>query len=153
ERWWIDPTPELDLDVPPQPIRILPAGAGALPEGLLDAQWQVMAASNRQGLRLQGPALEPGPGGRRPPEPVTPGTIQPPPDGQPIVLLADAQTHGGYPRIGHVIRADRPRLAQLRPGDALRFAACTPEQARQALREQRERLPRNALGIHARGRP
>ena len=50
--------------------------------------------------------------------------MQLPPDGQPIVLLADAQTVGGYPRLGHVVAADLPRLAQLRPGDSLRFQAC-----------------------------
>ena len=151
EPWWIDPAPDLDLDTSPQPVRILPAGdAAPTPAHLLDAQWQVMAASNRQGLRLQGPALDPGPGDLLPSEPVTPGTIQLPPDGQPIVLLADAQTHGGYPRIGHVIRADRPRLAQLRPGDVLHFTACSPEQAHRARREQRQRLQRIALAIQSR---
>ncbi|MFZ7097111.1 biotin-dependent carboxyltransferase family protein [Luteimonas dalianensis] len=149
--WWVDPSPELDFEASPQPVRILPGGDAARPPPkLLDAQWRVLAASDRQGLRLRGPALDPGPGDLRPSEPVTPGTVQLPPDGQPIVLLADAQTHGGYPRVGHVIRADRPRLAQLRPGDALRFVACTPAQAHQALREQRQRLQRIALAIHAR---
>src|SRR5690606_6489603 len=151
EPWWIDPAPDLDLDTSPQPIRILPAGdAAPTPALLLDAPWQVMAASNRQGLRLPGSALDPGSGDLLPSEPVTPGTIQLPPDGQPIVLLADAQTHGGYPRIGHVIRADRPRLAQLRPGDVLHFTACTPDQAHLASREQRQRLQRIALAIHGR---
>src|SRR5690606_13968019 len=97
-------------------------------------------------------ALPISPGGDLlPSEPVAPGTIQLPPDGQPIVLLADAQTHGGYPRVGHAIRADRPRLAQLRPGDSLRFVPCTPEQAHEALRGQRERLRRIALAISAKG--
>ncbi|MEO7245791.1 MAG: hypothetical protein ABIX12_11670, partial [Rubrivivax sp.] len=51
-----------------------------------------------------------------------PGSIQVPGNGQPIVLLADAQTAGGYPKIGTVIGADLPRLAAARPGQALRFA-------------------------------
>jgi len=75
-----------------------------------------------------------------------------PAHGQPIVLLADAQTHGGYPRIGHVIAADLPRLAQLRPGETLRFAPVTRSQARQAWREQRQRLQRIALAIAAKSR-
>lgn len=53
--------------------------------------------------------------------PVTFGTVQLPPNGQPIVLAADRQTTGGYPRIAHVVSADLPILAQLRPGDELRF--------------------------------
>jgi antagonist of KipI len=53
---------------------------------------------------------------------VVPGTIQVPPDGQPIILLADAQTIGGYPRLAQVIAADLPKAAQLRPGMRVRFA-------------------------------
>lgn len=149
--WWIDPQPDLDFRAAPVPIRILPGGddARTYPD-LFDSEWQVAAASNRQGLRLRGAALDPGPGDLLPSEPVTPGTVQLPADGQPIVLLADAQTHGGYPRIGHAIRADRPRLAQLRPGDMLRFIPCSPEQAHRALCEQRQRLQRIALAIRAR---
>lgn len=147
--WWIDPGPDLDFRASPLPVRILPAG-NPPPPGLFDAEWEVAAASNRQGLRLRGPALESAGDELLPSEPVAPGTIQLPPDGQPIVLLADAQTHGGYPRAGHAIRADRPRLAQLRPGDTLCFVPCTPGQAHLALRRQRQRLQRIALAIRAR---
>jgi antagonist of KipI len=83
-------------------------------------------------------------------EPVAPGTVQLPADGQPIVLLADAQSHGGYPRIGHVAAADLPRLAQLRPGDALHFVPCTPAQALRLRREQAGRLARIALAVAGR---
>jgi antagonist of KipI len=68
-------------------------------------------------------------------EPVAPGTIQLPPDGQPIVLMADRQTTGGYPRLGHVIRADVPKLAQLWLGDPVTFRAVTLDEARQSLHE------------------
>jgi antagonist of KipI len=53
---------------------------------------------------------------------VVPGTVQLPPSGDPIVLMAEAPTCGGYPRIGHVPAVELPRLAQCRPGDSVRFA-------------------------------
>ena len=83
-------------------------------------------------------------------EPIVPGTVQLPPGGQPIVLLSDAQTHGGYPRIGHVIRADRGCLAQLRAGERLRFAPCTHAQALAATRQRAHTLAKIALAIRSR---
>lgn len=162
--WWIDPAPDIDFDAPAL-IRVLPGQDATAPEDALFARrWRVAAASNRQGLRLEGEALSldnashnndieqdrQANAGQRISEPVAPGTIQLPPDGQPIVLLADAQTHGGYPRLGHVIACDRPRLAQLRPGDSLRFAPCTREQARRLRCEQTQRLARITMAIDAR---
>jgi antagonist of KipI len=149
--WWIDPSPDLDFAAPAM-IRVLPGhDSGLTGEALFARAWRISAASNRQGVRLEGNAL-PAVGARREriSEPVAPGTVQLPPDGHPIVLLADAQTHGGYPRIAHAIVADRPRLAQLRPGDALRFVPCTPPQARRLRCEQDHRLARITLAIQAR---
>ncbi len=57
------------------------------------------------------------------------GAIQIPPDGKPIILLNDRQTVGGYPKPGAVIRSDCLRLAQARPGQKVRFAVCSPEEA------------------------
>ena len=71
---------------------------------------------------------------------VVPGTIQLMTGGQPVVLMADAQTMGGYPRVAHVITADQDRLAQFKPGDAMRFEFVTNEAAREALRDYRDRL-------------
>jgi allophanate hydrolase subunit 2 len=62
------------------------------------------------------------------------GAIQVPGDGQPLVLMADRQPTGGYPKIGTVIRADLPLLAQRRPGQTVRFAPVDPEEAVAALR-------------------
>jgi antagonist of KipI len=76
-----------------------------------------------------------------------PGTLQLPADGNPILLLADAQTHGGYPRIGHAIRADWPRLAQLRPGERVYFVPCTLEQATNLWRSQQQGLARLAIAV------
>ncbi len=75
---------------------------------------------------------------------VFPGVLQVPPDGAPILLMADAQTTGGYPIAGVLIGADLPLAAQLLPGDKLRFALTTVEEAREAWREQR--LGRDAAG-------
>ena len=123
-------------------------------DALFEQAWQISSRSDRQGLRLEGAALTLAGNSHviareRISEPVTPGTVQLPPDGQPIVLLADAQTHGGYPRIGHVIDADLPRLAQLRPGETLRFAPVTCALAHAAWRAQHQRLQRIALAIEA----
>ncbi|HXA79686.1 MAG TPA: biotin-dependent carboxyltransferase family protein [Opitutaceae bacterium] len=82
----------------------------------------IEAHSDRMGLRLAGPQLERrSKMGELVSSPVAPGTIQVPPGGQPIVLMADAQTLGGYPKIAHAISVDLPLLAQLRPGDTVRF--------------------------------
>lgn len=151
--WWIDPAPDLDF-VPPAIVHLLPGDETLAPsDALFTREWRVAAASNRQGLRLEGEALRVA-GGSAPQEkvsePVVPGTLQLPPDGQPILLLADAQTHGGYARIGHAIAADLPRLAQLAPGDTLRFAPIAREEAHGLACAQRHRLARIALAIQTR---
>jgi antagonist of KipI len=102
---------------------------------LLATDWEVGIRSNRQGIRLDGPSL-PGHSGAMLSRPVTWGTIQLPPDGQPIVLLADAQTVGGYPVVAVVISADRPLIGQLGPTDTVRFVEVTVAQAQRAFRQQ-----------------
>lgn len=144
---WIDPAPDLDFSSPAI-IHLLPGGDALNDDSALFAdEWKVGNSSNRQGLRLQGTPLQIADPRERISEPVFPGTLQLPADGQPILLLADAQTHGGYPRIGHAIRADWPRLAQLRPGDSLRLVRCDAHQAQQMLIEQRQRIARMAIAI------
>ncbi|HEU4812647.1 MAG TPA: biotin-dependent carboxyltransferase family protein [Xanthomonadaceae bacterium] len=153
-RWWIDPAPDLAFTTAAI-VRILSGHDMTDPgDALYATPWRVAAASDRQGLRLEGAALALDPASsrvsERVSEPVAPGTVQLPAGGQPIVLLADAQTHGGYPRIGHAIASDLPRLAQLRPGDTVRFAPCTPLEAARLRREQASRLARIALAVGAR---
>jgi antagonist of KipI len=150
--WWIDAAPDIDFHRSTV-IRVLPgADRCAGQSALFDSGWRIAPASNRQAVRLEGPALSAADQGERISEPVAPGTIQLPPDGQPIVLLADAQTVGGYPRIGHAISADLPRQAQLRPGESVHFMPCDPEQARALQREQRARLARIGYAIAQRMR-
>jgi len=83
----------------------------------------VQQASNRIGIRLRGPGLERSRQGELPSEGLVPGAIQVPSDGQPILLLADHPTTGGYPVIAVLHSDDLPRAAQLRPGQELRFTA------------------------------
>jgi biotin-dependent carboxylase-like uncharacterized protein len=147
--WWIDSA--CSDQVGPARVRVLPGSDATQPaDALFAREWTVAAASNRQGLRLTGETVALRDGRERISEPVAPGTIQLPGDGQPIILLADAQTHGGYPRIGHVIRADWPLLAQRRPGDRLLFQPCSREEAVTALARQRQQLARIRLAIRSR---
>ena len=81
-----------------------------------DTTWNVADASDRVGLRLIGPRLAHAGHAEIPSDGVLPGAIQVPPDGQPIVMLADAPTTGGYPKLGAVAAADLDALAQLVPG-------------------------------------
>ncbi len=144
---WVNPLPDLDLAHPAE-LRILPGSDALTPDtSLVGNLWKVDRRNNRQGVRLNGPRLAVADTSERVSEPVMPGTIQLPPDGQPIILGVDAQTIGGYPRIAHVIRADWPRLAQLQTGDALAFRLVDHNQAQDAWRAQRARLARIALAL------
>lgn len=125
----------------PHASRFAPAALDAL----LGQVWEVGPASDRTGIRLVGDALE----GLAPQgELVSAGTVwgamQVPPDGSPIVLLADAPTVGGYRVPAVVIRADLPALGQLAPGDRVRFSRITIEQAQERYRSQRRALERAA---------
>ncbi len=91
--------------------------------------YEVTALSNRMGLRLSGPTLETEEIHHMRSQPVTCGSVQVPPDGQPIVLLAERQTMGGYPQIGHVISTDLPLLARAWSSTKLRFREVTLDEA------------------------
>lgn len=86
--------------------------------------WTVGSASDRVGVRLEGPALERAAafrGVELRSEGLVGGAVQVPPDGQPVVFLADHPTTGGYPVVGVVEPAELPAFAQLRPGSSVRF--------------------------------
>jgi biotin-dependent carboxylase-like uncharacterized protein len=112
------------------PIRVLPGPAAGEPGGdarlaaLLEIEWTVSISSDRRGLRLEADrdlaALAVA--GDRPSHGVVPGTIQLTPSGQPIVLMPDAGTTGGYPVIAIVLSAELHRLGQLAPGATVHFA-------------------------------
>jgi len=107
---------------------------------LTTLSWRVGATSNRIGLRLEGATLRIKRAGDLPSFGVFPGVVQLPPDGRPILLMADAQPTGGYPVIGVAIQADLHRAAQLLPGDEVRFAWTTYDAAIAAWRALREQL-------------
>ncbi|TFV52565.1 biotin-dependent carboxyltransferase family protein [Blastococcus sp. TF02A-35] len=88
---------------------------------LVTAEWVVGTASDRVGLRLGGPALQRAREGELPSEGLVPGAVQVPPDGAPVLFLADHPVTGGYPVLAVVATRDLPAVAQLRPGDVLRF--------------------------------
>lgn len=143
--WWVDPDADELRDAP---IRYVPSEhPGGL--ALAGTAWRVDPRSNRQGLRLSGTAL-PADAPDAVSAPVAPGTVQLPPDGQPIVLLADAQTVGGYARLGHVASVDLPRLAQRLPGDALQFTPIDAGTARALMLARRHRHARAALAVSQR---
>jgi len=118
----------------PGRVRFVPgphwgAFTDAAQQAFCDTPYAVTQDSDRMGLRLAGTPLAL----REPLELVSEatvfGTVQVPPDGRPIVLMADRQSAGGYPKIGYVASADLPVLAQALPGDVLRFAPITQDAA------------------------
>ncbi len=117
------PGPHLDL-LPP-----------AARERLLAASWTVSRDADRMGYRLEGPELPIG-GGEMVSFGLAAGCVQLPPSGQPILLMVDHQTAGGYPVVLGVARADLPVAAQLLPGDRLRFRAVEVEEAQEEWRRR-----------------
>lgn len=97
--------------------------------------WEATAEQDRMGLRLRGEKLTHinSSAADIVSDAVTPGAIQVPASGQPIVLLADSQTVGGYPKIATVITADLPKLAHARAGTQIKFQVVTSAQAHKAL--------------------
>jgi antagonist of KipI len=94
-----------------------------------DAVWRISPDSDRMGFRLSGPRLARPGGAEILSEPTCLGTVQVPANGAPIVLMADHQTTGGYPKIAEVAAADVARLAQLAPGASVHFARCSLAEA------------------------
>ncbi|MEE7455358.1 urea amidolyase [Methylorubrum populi] len=116
----------------------------------LSQDFTVSNRADRMGYQLDGPEIAHGPGGFNIVSDATvAGSVQVPGSGRPIVLLADRQTTGGYPKIATVISADLRRIAQRRPGERLRFAPVDLETATRLARAQGALL----AGLAARLRP
>lgn len=109
-------------------------------ETLTTSTYSVSPQSDRMGYRLTGPPLIRKGSAQCVSDGTTTGALQVPPDGQPILLMADRQTTGGYPKIAVVISTDLPRAAQLAPGNTITFEICTVRQAQTLLRQRRALL-------------
>jgi antagonist of KipI len=103
---------------------------------MLGSSYIVSPRSNRMGLRLEGPVVPTSARASRISEAMPMGGIQIPPDGQPIVLLNDRGTLGGYPVLATVITSDIWRLGQARPGDIIRFQAVSVDAAQAIVRQR-----------------
>lgn len=106
---------------------------------LLSGSYTISQQADRMGFRLQGPKLVHAEGHDIVSDGIVAGSIQVPGTGEPIVLLADAQTTGGYPKIATVISADLPLIGRRRTGAGVRFVAVSQEEG-EAVRREQERL-------------
>jgi biotin-dependent carboxylase-like uncharacterized protein len=100
-------------------------------EHFLSNPWRISRDSERMGYRLEGPQLALSQPKQMLSEATDFGTIQVPVDGQPIILMADRQSTGGYPKIATVAQVDLPALAQRKPGDIVRFKLISVTEAQQ----------------------
>jgi 5-oxoprolinase (ATP-hydrolysing) subunit C len=106
----------------------------------LDSEWKISATSDRMGYRLEGPVIKHLHGHNIVSDGTVNGSVQIPGNGQPIVLMPDRGTTGGYPKIATVITADFGRFAQIPAGHNLRFKAVSMAEAQAAAREFAELL-------------
>jgi biotin-dependent carboxylase-like uncharacterized protein len=152
--------PELEAPAPPPaaqaPIRVVlgPQDDLFTAEGvqtLLACEYTITNAADRMGCRLAGPPIEHARGFNIVSDGVVAGSIQVPGTREPIVMLADRQTTGGYPKIATVARADLPRFVQMRPGAKVRFAAIDRSEAVSLLHAEKQRLARLLAQIRPAG--
>lgn len=117
-------------------------------EAFFQQAYRVSPQSDRMGYRLDGPLLERIDKSRElVSEAVTFGTVQVPAEGNPIVLLADRQTTGGYPKIAQIISVDLPLIVQTKPGDAIRFREVGHQEAERLLIEREQLIRQARLGM------
>lgn len=151
--------PPLTLPAGGAHVRVVP---GVHRDRFTDDAWRVLTSSrfvvtpqsNRMGYRLEGPALEHRRGADILSEATPLGALQVPASGQPILLMADRQTTGGYTVIAHVITADLPVAGQLAPGEWIAFVACTHAEAHEALMARQGSgldRPGAGTGVHPSG--
>ncbi len=120
----------------PQQDRFTPDGIAAF----LSGEYRVTQEADRMGIRLEGPAIAHTNSADIASEGIANGAVQVPGNGQPILLIADRQTTGGYTKIATVISADLPRLGGLKPGAALRFIQVGVAEAEAIRRRQQADL-------------
>lgn len=116
-------------------------------DAFLNQPFTVSPEADRMGLRLSGPRLDHAHGFNIVSDGIVTGAIQVPGSGRPIVLLADHQTTGGYPKIATVISADLPAAGRLKPGDEIGFAAVSVAEAQEARRNLEAEIGRRLRGL------
>ncbi|EGQ22491.1 MULTISPECIES: biotin-dependent carboxyltransferase family protein [Sporosarcina] len=114
---------------------------------LIEELFVLTNSSDRMGYRLEGPPLALNEKTELLSEGVTYGTIQIPPNGQPIILMADRQTTGGYPKIAQIVSADLSSLAQLRPPGTIQFEVVSIEEAENELWKNEQIIASLKIGI------
>ncbi|HNB41107.1 MAG TPA: biotin-dependent carboxyltransferase family protein, partial [Anaerolineales bacterium] len=128
-------TPTIEVISAPQADWFTPEGIRTF----YDSEYTLSPSFDRMGYRLQGPPIEKAITKELISEGMTIGSIQVPDNGQPIIMMADAPTAGGYPKIANVARASLPLLAQCEPGmSRIRFREITVEEAQDALQKTSE---------------
>jgi antagonist of KipI len=110
--------------------------------------FKVSNQSDRMGYRMDGPSLQLQEKKELLSEAVSQGSVQVPPDGNPIILLADRQTTGGYPKIAQVITADLPLLAQIKPGESIYFSHISLHEAEKIYLEKEQLLQELKIAIN-----
>ncbi|MGH7052434.1 MAG: biotin-dependent carboxyltransferase family protein, partial [Stellaceae bacterium] len=130
---------------PAQPIRVVLGPqqdffTEAAIATLFAAEFRISAQADRMGMRLDGPRLAHRAGWDIISDAIATGAVQVPGSGRPVILLADHQTTGGYPKIATVVSADLPILGRRRPGETVRFAAISVAQAEELCRNEERRL-------------
>lgn len=143
------------FDRPQTPIRVVMGPQddefGAACDVFLNSEWRISATSDRMGYRLEGPKVVHSGGHNIVSDGAVHGSIQVPGNGQPIVLMADHGTTGGYPKIATVISSDLGRLAQMQSGAIIRFKAVSVEEAQAEARKLAEFIQALPGRVHAAG--
>lgn len=143
------------FDMPQTAIRVVMGPQddefGAACDVFLNSEWRVSATRDRMGYRLEGPKVVHAGGHNIVSDGAVHGSIQVPGNGQPIVLMADHGTTGGYPKIATVISADLGRFAQMQSGAMIRFKAISVDDAHGEFRKQAEFFHALPGRIHAAG--
>ena len=152
-----DPQPDRMLKdafdlTPPRVIRVVlgPQDDHFTPAAIrtfLEQDWTISKAADRMGLRLEGPQLEHTNGFNIVSDGIVTGAIQVPGNGQPILLLADRGTAGGYPKIASVITSDLPALGRMAPGGKIRFQAVSAADGARIARARHADIQKTIEGI------
>lgn len=152
--WLVNPEPFVNLKE--TVIRVIRGGefdsfTETSRERFFKEDYRITPNSDRMGYRIKGTSLQMEESVELLSEPVTNGTIQVPKDGNPIILLADRQTTGGYPKIAQVATVDIPLLAQKKPGEKIRFKEISLEEAEQLYLRQELQLEKLKAGLLLKG--